>query len=96
MEFGIIALVSMCCVGWHIASNSLLHDFTGKDYSDYWPDLKRWQKNIIKPLGGCPTCMASVCGTIGHFYLGGSLEMWPVTVLSLAYLNTQLNKWAHD
>jgi hypothetical protein len=93
MELGIILLTSMCCLGWHLATDSLLSHFTGGGYSDHWDSLTKSQQTILKPLGACPTCMASVCGTIGHFYLGGDLYGWPVTVLAVVFLNTLLNRW---
>jgi hypothetical protein len=68
MELGIILLTSLCCVGWHVATDTLLHHVTGKGWSDHWDSLTKAQQTILKPLGACPTCMASVCGTIGHFY----------------------------
>jgi hypothetical protein len=93
MELGIIVLTSLCCVGWHVATDTLLHHVTGKGWSDHWDGFTQAQKTVLKPLAACPTCMASVCGTIGHFYLGGELWAWPVTVLAVAYLNTLLIRW---
>jgi hypothetical protein len=93
MELGIIVLTSLCCVGWHVATDTILHHVTGKGWGDHWDGFTKWQKTVLKPLAACPTCMASICGTVGHFYLGGELWAWPVTVLAVAYLNTLLIRW---
>ena len=80
-----ILLISVATVGARLAVDELLTTFTGLDIDWYFKD-KTWAKPIIS----CVTCMASVWGTVGHFYLGGDFATWPVTVLCCAYLNTYL------
>jgi hypothetical protein len=92
MQLGIILLTSMTAMGFHLAAMELIYTFYCDPEQFYLSLTKRW-KRISKPIWYCPTCMASVWGTIGHFYLGGELYLWPVTVLSVAFLNTLLNKW---
>lgn len=41
-------------------------------------NLPKW---AYKPLIGCAYCMASVHGTLIHFYLGGSLLYLPLIVV---------------
>lgn len=38
---------------------------------------------LCKPLFTCPACMSSAWGTPFWFYMGGSVNQWPVFVLSL-------------
>jgi hypothetical protein len=95
MQLGIILLTSMTAMGFHLAVMELIFTFYGLPEELYRQLTKRW-KRISKPIWYCPTCMASVWGTIGHFYLGGEFYLWPVTVLSVAFLNTLLNKWVSN
>jgi|694.fasta_scaffold11621_12 hypothetical protein len=95
MQLGIIVLTSLVSVGFHLAVMELIFTFYGNPENFYLSLIKLHQK-LSKPLWYCPTCMASVWGTIGHFYLDGELYLWPVTVLSVAFLNTLLNKWVSN
>ena len=38
-------------------------------------------KYLYKPIIGCAYCMASIHGTLIHFYLGGSLAYLPLVVV---------------
>jgi len=87
MEFAIIALTVMCSLGFHFASEYLLLTFRDEDWNDIWPRLTKWQKIALKPIVACPPCMGSIHGTFWHFYLGGEFYLWPVTCLSVVFLN---------
>jgi thymidine kinase len=82
-----ILLASLVIVGANIAIKELIDSFW-TDPFELYQSLPKWAKHLSKPTWYCPTCMASVWGTMIHFYLGGSLVDWPLVVLSLAFVNT--------
>ena len=54
--------------------------------------LPKW---LYKPIIGCAYCMASVHGTLIHFYLGGGLLYLPLVVVCSLVLTGILIK-LHD
>jgi hypothetical protein len=86
-----ILLISAAAIGAHVAAEELAYTFTDgqKDICAVLP--WKWAKPIIT----CPPCMASVWGTVGHFYLGGEVWLWPVAVLSVAFTNTLFKRWVY-
>jgi hypothetical protein len=92
MKIEMISLAAFTTYGFHIATNYLMLHVWGRDWDDIWPDLNTWEKTLLKPIAACPPCMGSVHGTFWHFYLGGDLHLWPVTVLSVVTCNWLLNK----
>lgn len=89
-----VIAIAAIIVGTHLAVRALIHEFIDDPdtvYSKLTPFWQTWSK----PLGYCPTCMASIHGTIWHFYFGGGVEYWIPVVLALAFVNTLFNKWVH-
>ena len=80
-----ILLISAITVGAHLAIDELWWTFRETELpKDKW----------LKPIATCPTCMASVWGSVLHFILGGDIYTWPLAVLAAAFTNTLMNKWA--
>lgn len=89
-----IILIAAIIVGTHLAIQELLNTFVA-DPDLIYDRLPPFWKTWAKPLGFCPTCMASIHGTAWHFYFGGSIEHWIPVVLALAFVNTLLNRWVN-
>lgn len=79
-----ILLISVITIGAHLAIEEMWWTFYKEEMPQHW---------ALKPLATCPTCMASVWGTLLHFYFSGDLLTWPIVVLGAAFTNTLLNKW---
>lgn len=87
-----ILIIAAIIVGTHLAIQALIHEFIGDPDAVYERFTPFW-KSLAKPLGYCPTCMASIHGTFWHFYFDGAVATWIPVVLALAFVNTLFNKW---
>lgn len=71
-----LLIIGLWCTGIRIATE------TGKilDNVDDWAadNVNKW---LYPPLIGCVYCMASIHGTAIHFYMGGTLKMWPIVIV---------------
>lgn len=90
-----ILTISIVSVGVHLAVMELIYTFYDAPENVYL-NAKKWQGYLMKPLFYCPTCMASVWGTLLHFYFGGDFITWIPVIFGVAYFNTLLNKWASN
>lgn len=90
-----IIAISIVSVGAHLAIMELIYTFYDAPENVYL-NAKKWQTYLMKPLFYCPTCMASIWGTVLHFALGGSFVEWLPVILGVAYFNTLLNKWVSN
>jgi hypothetical protein len=77
-----IIIIALICNGLSIATNERMILYK----VDIWLESKLpiW---IYKPLLGCVNCMASIWGTVMHFYMGGSLHDWPIVIISAIFVN---------
>jgi len=79
-----LAVGSAVTVGAHLAFIELWFTRYESEPPKHW-----W----LKPLATCPTCMASVWGTLMHFIIVGDVATWPLFVLASAFTNTLFNRW---
>ena len=105
MQLGIIILTSLVSVGFHLAVMELIFTFYGNP-EQFYLSLSKLHQKLSKPLWYCPTCMASVYGTIAYW---GDVIIanqpvdaltaigWPIFVFCLAGLNgiiLKIAKWS--
>lgn len=83
----LMAFNSLYCVGLHIT--------TRKNHLFHFIDNNNWPDWVKKPLYDCPTCMASVHGSIVYWVVMewtlGNLYIWPFYLFALCCLNTYVN-----
>lgn len=84
----------MVSLGIHLATMELIHTFY-KRPEDVYFDSPKWLQHFMKPLFYCPTCMASIWGTIWHFYFEGSIDFWIPVVFAVSFVNTLFAKWTN-
>ena len=89
------------CVGLHMAVVEFI--FTFKDSDEEFNTIMSESHWINKPLWRCPTCMASVWGTLFFFaarwlatgaVVSDDVRWWPFALLAIAFTNTIFKKWA--
>jgi len=95
MRIDLIFWISIITVGAHVAIMELIYTFHDAPENMYLK-AKEWQTHLMKPLFYCPTCMASVWGTILYWAFGGDVYHYVPTIFAVAYLNTLLNKWVSN
>ncbi len=70
------------CIGFRqVMIKVFVEEILGLDFYASWEDIAPWQKRILKPLFGCPYCMASLHGTVIYFILLADTYgffWWPV------------------
>lgn len=90
MNWELLILMSLTCVGWQVVVSQLFNHFTGKWPEDFTPK-PRILYFIYKPLIQCVLCHASIIGSIVYFvhipFEVSVLPHWVIACVCCAYLN---------